>query len=80
MDITIGEETQNNMANRKEAPIWMMESTVITNTDSLDAKTSDSVLDSAAETSSGNKDDIMSVLLAHEKRPNTSAASAVRGS
>ncbi|CAH0558210.1 unnamed protein product [Brassicogethes aeneus] len=79
VDITIGEEGASNVANRKEAPIWMMESTVITNADAKDQV--GDALDAAAETSgnTGNKDDIMSVLLAHEKRPSANAVNALKG-
>ncbi|KAJ8939182.1 hypothetical protein NQ318_017079, partial [Aromia moschata] len=84
VDITIGEES-NSAVNRKEQPIWMTESTVVSNMDSQDStKASESILEDAADATGGSavtkNDDIMSVLLAHEKRPaNNSAANAVKG-
>ncbi|KAG5883155.1 hypothetical protein JTB14_033406 [Gonioctena quinquepunctata] len=83
VDISIGEETSTNV-NRKEQPIWMTESTVISNLESQDSnQASDNLLDIASEAAGGSaaakNDDIMSVLLAHEKRPtNNSAANAVK--
>jgi transcription initiation factor TFIIE subunit alpha len=82
VDVTIGDENNTAGANaRKEAPIWMMESTVITKDSELDSsKTADSIIDAANETSNNGKtDDIMSVLLAHEKRPSNLAANALKG-
>ncbi|EZA59120.1 hypothetical protein DMN91_008408 [Ooceraea biroi] len=79
VDVTIGNESlDDNAANhRKERPIWMMESTII-NSDGLQpdgVNTQESILDKAAATAtntapSNNKqgEDIMSVLLAHEKK------------
>ncbi|XP_028127723.2 general transcription factor IIE subunit 1 [Diabrotica virgifera virgifera] len=82
VDITIGEES-NSTANRKEQPIWMTESTVITNMDSQESnKVSDSLGDIAEATAGGTNaknDDIMSVLLAHEKRPTNTTLNAVKG-
>ncbi|XP_043270013.1 general transcription factor IIE subunit 1 isoform X2 [Venturia canescens] len=83
VDVTIGDEsTDDNAANRrKERPIWMMESTVLsadgTHPDSVN--TQESILDKAASTATNtiqntsNKqgEDIMSVLLAHEKKGGT---------
>nr|XP_023028567.1 general transcription factor IIE subunit 1 [Leptinotarsa decemlineata] len=83
VDITIGEES-NSQVTRKEQPIWMTESTVISNTDAQDSnQATDSILDidsvSAGGSGTGKNDDIMSVLLAHEKRPTTNnAANAVK--
>ena len=83
VDVTIGDENNTVAANaRKEAPIWMMESTVITKDSELDSsKTADSIIDASNEGTgnNGKTDDIMSVLLAHEKRPSNLAASAVKG-
>ncbi|RZC34367.1 TFIIE alpha domain containing protein [Asbolus verrucosus] len=83
VDVTIGDENNTSATNaRKEAPIWMMESTVITKDSELDsAKTADSALETAAEAASNNgkTDDIMSVLLAHEKKPSNLAANALKG-
>ncbi|XP_072375399.1 general transcription factor IIE subunit 1 [Diabrotica undecimpunctata] len=82
VDITIGEES-NATANRKEQPIWMTESTVITNMDSQESnKVSDSLGDITEATAGGTNaknDDIMSVLLAHEKRPTNTTVNAVKG-
>uniref|UniRef100_A0A6P7F1A9 General transcription factor IIE subunit 1 n=1 Tax=Diabrotica virgifera virgifera TaxID=50390 RepID=A0A6P7F1A9_DIAVI len=82
VDITIGEES-NSTVNRKEQPIWMTESTVITNMDSQESnKVSDSLGDIAEATAGGTNaknDDIMSVLLAHEKRPTNTTLNAVKG-
>ncbi|KAI4465316.1 transcription initiation factor iie alpha subunit [Holotrichia oblita] len=77
VDVTIGDDNVNNAAvNRKEQPIWMMESTVLTNNDTQsDSKAAESILEVAAESSAtGKTDDIMSVLLAHEKRATNNAA------
>ncbi|XP_044727120.1 general transcription factor IIE subunit 1 isoform X1 [Chrysoperla carnea] len=94
VDVTIGDDniTQNNETQRKERPIWMVESTVITNDSSqIDLNSgqnnSDAILESAAQsatgaigssTSSGKTDDIMSVLLAHEKK-GANVNNAVKG-
>ncbi|XP_063975609.1 general transcription factor IIE subunit 1 [Diachasmimorpha longicaudata] len=86
VDVTIGDETTDDSANkRKERPIWMMESTVINDNSELDNGTSqDSILDKAAATATNTNanhrqgEDIMSVLLAHEKKGgNTNAVNAV---
>ena len=82
VDVTIGDDTSKVLnANRKEAPIWMMESTVLSNSDSrLEGKTNDSSMDAVTESGSNSKtDDVMSVLLAHEKRPNVNAVHALKG-
>ncbi|KAJ8930191.1 hypothetical protein NQ314_017031 [Rhamnusium bicolor] len=80
VDITIGEEAES-VVNRKEQPIWMTESTIISNIDSQD-NPSENILDIAIDAAGSTpvkNDDIMSVLLAHEKRPtNNSAANAVK--
>lgn len=84
VDISIGEEN-NALHNtkRKEAPIWMTESTVITSNDStidsnrqITESTIDTITDT--QTNTGKTDDIMSVLLAHEKRATTNTANAVK--
>lgn len=80
VDITIGEDANASAAtNHKEAPIWMTESTVITNVAQEESKSNDA--DQIDETSSqaAKNDDIMSVLLAHEKRPSNVTSSAVKG-
>ncbi|XP_020712446.1 general transcription factor IIE subunit 1 [Athalia rosae] len=89
VDVTIGDESAlDNAANRrKERPIWMMESTVInadgSQTDGAGGQ--DSVLDKAAANATNttnvtNKqgEDIMSVLLAHEKKGGTNAVNAIK--
>ncbi|XP_066601216.1 general transcription factor IIE subunit 1 [Prorops nasuta] len=89
VDVTIGDETaDNNGTNlRKERPIWMLESTVI----SADGSQADginvqeSILDKAAATATNvsttnNKqgEDIMSVLLAHEKKSGSNSSTAIK--
>ncbi|KAL6260587.1 general transcription factor IIE subunit 1 [Pogonomyrmex barbatus] len=89
VDVTIGDESpDDNAANhRKERPIWMMESTVInadgSQPDGVNAQ--DSILDKAAATATNttttnNKqgEDIMSVLLAHEKKGSTNSATSIK--
>ncbi|XP_018325740.1 general transcription factor IIE subunit 1 [Agrilus planipennis] len=82
VDVTIGGDNSINTAlnNRKEAPIWMMESTVMSNTDSqVDIKAAESIIEAAENANSGKAaDDIMSVLLAHEKKTSTSAANNLK--
>ncbi|XP_071569679.1 general transcription factor IIE subunit 1 [Temnothorax nylanderi] len=85
VDVTIGDESPDDSASnhRKERPIWMMESTVINSDGSQPdgMNTQDSILDKAAATATNttinNKqgEDIMSVLLAHEKKGGTNSAS-----
>ncbi|XP_061936214.1 general transcription factor IIE subunit 1 isoform X2 [Apis cerana] len=88
VDVTIGDDSiDDSVTNRrKERPIWMMESTVI-NTDSQPdgVNTQENILDKAAATatnttSTNNKqgEDIMSVLLAHEKKGGTNSAAAIK--
>lgn len=84
VDVTIGDDNSNAAVNnRKEAPIWMMESTVLTNNESqLETSQggSDSILEQISENVSSNKtDDIMSVLLAHEKKATNTTINAIRG-
>ncbi|XP_068630351.1 general transcription factor IIE subunit 1 [Battus philenor] len=80
VDVTIGETDAAADANalRKERPIWMVESTIVTNDQGDSVHSSDMALEKAASNASNAKgtgkeknDDIMSVLLAHEKQ-NTS--------
>ncbi|XP_053981199.1 general transcription factor IIE subunit 1 [Hylaeus volcanicus] len=88
VDVTIGDESaDDNAANRrKERPIWMMESTVINSDSQADGvNTQENILDKAAATATNatmtnNKqgEDIMSVLLAHEKKGGTNAAAAIK--
>lgn len=89
VDVMIGDGTADDksVSSRKEVPIWMTESTVI-NPDTLQpdsAISQDSILDKAAATAStpsmiNNKqgDDIMSVLLAHEKKGGMTDNNAVK--
>uniref|UniRef100_A0A336M2K2 General transcription factor IIE subunit 1 n=1 Tax=Culicoides sonorensis TaxID=179676 RepID=A0A336M2K2_CULSO len=74
VDVSIGEnDDQNKDAVKKDRPIWMTESTVITNTeneeDELDRAAKNSSQNTATSGNKGKKDnvDIMSVLLANEK-------------
>lgn len=81
VDITIGEES-NSSVNRKEQPIWMTESTVISNVDSQESSNADGIndiTDTAASGTNNKNDDIMSVLLAHEKRHTNTTTNAVKG-
>ncbi|XP_029175610.1 general transcription factor IIE subunit 1 [Nylanderia fulva] len=89
VDVTIGDESpDDNAANhRKERPIWMTESTII-NSDGSQAdgvNTQESILDKAAATATNatttnNKqgEDIMSVLLAHEKKGGINSAASIK--
>ncbi|KAL1397439.1 hypothetical protein pipiens_009762 [Culex pipiens pipiens] len=98
VDVTIGDnDTTENTTQRKDRPVWMTESTVITN--DADENSVESILEKAAFTStqppavsnnttvissarSRNKDtdDIMSVLLQHEKQSSHSATTdALKG-
>ncbi|KYN20937.1 PREDICTED: general transcription factor IIE subunit 1 [Trachymyrmex cornetzi] len=88
VDVTIGDESPDDASNhRKERPIWMRESTVINSDgsqpDGVNAQ--DSILDKAAATATNmittnNKqgEDIMSVLLAHEKKSGTNSAASIK--
>lgn len=85
VDVTIGDENSNaNVVNRKEQPIWMSESTVITNPDNpLDSvrpsvETMSEENDTAG-TNHSKSDDIMSVLLAHEKKATNNINNALKG-
>ncbi|GAB1868736.1 General transcription factor IIE subunit 1 [Camponotus japonicus] len=89
VDVTIGDESpDDNAANhRKERPIWMTESTVINSDGSQPdgANTQESILNKAAATATNitttnNKqgDDIMSVLLAHEKKGGTNSMASIK--
>lgn len=87
VDVTIGDDNANDQTKIKERPIWMIESTVLTNTDNINEHNNqDSILDKAASTATitttnNNKqeDDIMSVLRAHEKKgTNNATANAVK--
>uniref|UniRef100_A0A0A9Y1I7 General transcription factor IIE subunit 1 n=1 Tax=Lygus hesperus TaxID=30085 RepID=A0A0A9Y1I7_LYGHE len=78
VDVTIGEaEATTNANNKKEQPIWMTESTVITTNDpQTDALVGASSEAEKTITNPKNNDDIMSVLLAHEKKGDISSAAA----
>ncbi|XP_012216182.2 general transcription factor IIE subunit 1 [Linepithema humile] len=88
VDVTIGDESpDDNIANhRKERPIWMIESTVHNADGSQpDVNTQESILDKAAATATNtsttnNKqgEDIMSVLLAHEKKGGTNSTTSIK--
>lgn len=88
VDVTIGDEAaDDNAANRrKERPIWMMESTIINSDSQPDVvNTQENILDKAAATATNatttnNKqgEDIMSVLLAHEKKGGTNSTAAIK--
>ncbi|GAB0100645.1 Transcription initiation factor IIE subunit alpha [Sergentomyia squamirostris] len=88
VNVTIGADVADSEQKRKDRPVWMTESTVLNDYDNQNS--SDSMLErpnsnhTVVTTAStrGRKegDDIMSVLLAHEKQEaQNSAASAVRG-
>ncbi|CAK1604124.1 unnamed protein product [Parnassius mnemosyne] len=75
VDVTIGESDVADPTQRKERPVWMVESTVLANDQSDSVHSSDMALEKAASNASNTKgagkeknDDIMSVLLAHEKQ------------
>lgn len=94
VDITIGEmDATDSTVLKKERPIWMTESTVVSNKD--DAMDAESVLEKVAKNSAqsntwqapvsvptkGKKDteeNIMSVLLAHEKQTTKANTDAVK--
>ncbi|EEB13210.1 predicted protein [Pediculus humanus corporis] len=81
VDITIGEDPLHNQTSRKERPVWMTQSTII-NQDIIENKPDLHISDlPAVETNEKpiNKtgEDIMSVLLQHEKKEQ-SKADAVR--
>ncbi|XP_072940471.1 general transcription factor IIE subunit 1 [Epargyreus clarus] len=86
VDVTIGEAAADTAA-RKERPVWMMESTIAANDQSDSVHSTDAALEKAASSASNTKtagkeknDDIMSVLLAHEKQnTGNTAANAVKG-
>lgn len=84
VDVTIGEADKSAEEVRKERPVWMVESTVIASDPQAEALIGASAEAEKATTVSGGKaaatggEDIMSVLLAHERRggstPNVGAA------
>ncbi|KAH8378632.1 hypothetical protein KR009_000414 [Drosophila setifemur] len=72
VDVTIGgDDSADAVIERKSRPIWMTESTVITDADATDGS---ALHDAAQSSGSGHRnrkenEDIMSVLLQHEKQP-----------
>ncbi|XP_063361027.1 general transcription factor IIE subunit 1 [Cydia amplana] len=83
VDVTIGEASRAAPA-RKERPVWMVESTV-TSGEQSEAAAAEAALEkaassaAAAKASSKGADDIMSVLLQHEKQnTDNSAANALK--
>lgn len=77
VDITIGDEVNDaSTTARKEQPIWMTQSTII-NTDSSDLTAQESIINNESTANTKNED-IMSVLLAHEKRPTSSAVNSIK--
>ncbi|XP_004931875.1 general transcription factor IIE subunit 1 isoform X1 [Bombyx mori] len=90
VDVTIGDDkpARDAGALRKERPVWMVESTIASNEQSDSAHSTDAALEKAASTAASVKtagkeknDDIMSVLLAHEKQPSAGnpVSNAVKG-
>ncbi|XP_048484826.1 general transcription factor IIE subunit 1 isoform X2 [Plutella xylostella] len=89
VDISIGEEDAGADASklRKERPVWMVESTIVGAEQGDSVHSSDAALEKAASNASNAKgsgkeknDDIMSVLLAHEKQNTGNPTSnAVKG-
>ncbi|EDW37575.1 GL16279 [Drosophila persimilis] len=72
VDVTIGgDDTSDNVVERKSRPIWMTESTVITDADAADGALQDVGPTSSTSGHRNRKEneDIMSVLLQHEKQP-----------
>lgn len=84
VDVTIGDENNTNQSavNRRQAPIWMTESTVLTNNElQMDRQNVETISENSNDitVNNGKSDDIMSVLLAHEKRATNQTANAVKG-
>ncbi|XP_034824184.1 general transcription factor IIE subunit 1 isoform X1 [Maniola hyperantus] len=89
VDVTIGDadHATDAAATRKERPVWMVESTIVTNDQGDSAQSTDAALEKAASNAASSKaagkdknDDIMSVLLAHEKQnTGNTAANALKG-
>lgn len=91
VDVTIGGSDLPDAVKQKDRPVWMTESTVITN-DTAIMDSADSILEKAAQSSTqstvtnttstarNRKDeDIMSVLLQHEKQQASRSNAAVKG-
>ncbi|CAH2236979.1 general transcription factor IIE subunit 1 [Pararge aegeria] len=77
VDVTIGDadNASDSATQRKERPVWMVESTIVTNDQGDSVHSTDAALEKAASNAANTKttgkeknDDIMSVLLAHEKQ------------
>ncbi|KAK7872034.1 hypothetical protein R5R35_004545 [Gryllus longicercus] len=74
VDVTIGDETIKEQTARKERPIWMTESTIITPDSAMNepltsvSSSLDTPVEKVPNISGKGQEDIMSVLLAHEKR------------
>lgn len=78
VDITIGDAKLTDAAKPKERPIWMTESTIVTSEHNEDADSMDKTPSSSqviASRSRKENEDIMSVLLQHEKQPGQSQTS-----
>ncbi|XP_046960884.1 general transcription factor IIE subunit 1 [Vanessa cardui] len=83
VDVTIGDAdaAADPSTLRKERPVWMVESTIVANDQSDSVHSTDAALEKAASNAANTKtagkeknDDIMSVLLAHEKQNTGTAA------
>lgn len=87
VDVTIGDAIIKEASKPKDRPIWMTESTITTDSDTILAKAAQASENTTPVNSTsgrGRKDneDIMSVLLQHEKqvaKTNASAAASLRG-
>lgn len=84
VDVTIGASNQTEAVKAKDRPIWMTESTVIEKDTKDDTQEALQTTTQSVSTARGRKEneDIMSVLLQHEKQPgknNSASSSAVRG-
>ncbi|KAF5303062.1 hypothetical protein FQR65_LT08391 [Abscondita terminalis] len=83
VDVTINNDNNRNSAttnNRKQAPIWMTESTVLPNNEQSDPQVTETMAETdGISTNNGKSDDIMSVLLAHEKLASNNASNALKG-
>lgn len=91
VDVTIGGSDTPDAVKLKDRPVWMTESTVVTN-DTAVMDSADTILEKAAQSSTqttstnststprNRKDeDIMTVLLQHEKQQAARANNAVKG-
>lgn len=88
VDITIGDGDTQDSAPKKERPVWMTTSTVVGANDDEEQVDQESLLEKVAQSSSSwnnksgrkkdNEDNIMSVLLQHEKQTTKDNTDAVR--